>query len=205
MAGLRTLHRLARLFLGLFLFGFGTAFMLRAQLGVDPWTVFAEGLSLVTGWRIGWVAIGVGVAVLLLWIPLRQRPGIGTVANALLIGPFMELGLAVIDTPPSMTLRIVFFSGGLLMVAIGSGWYIGSGFGPGPRDGLMTGLHRRFGWPIWAVRTGIEVTVVVSGWLLGGGVGVGTVAFALFIGPLVQPALRALAMPEYFTSQPPGR
>jgi len=205
MAGLRTLHRLARLFLGLFLFGFGTAFMLRAQLGVDPWTVFAEGLSLVTGWRIGWVVIGVGVAVLLLWIPLRQRPGIGTVANALLIGPFMELGLAVIDTPPSMTLRIVFFSGGLLMVAIGSGWYIGSGFGPGPRDGLMTGLHRRFGWPIWAVRTGIEVTVVVSGWLLGGGVGVGTVAFALFIGPLVQPALRALAMPEYFTSQPPGR
>jgi uncharacterized membrane protein YczE len=205
MAGLRTLHRLARLFLGLFLFGFGTAFMLRAQLGVDPWTVFAEGLSLVTGWRIGWVVIGVGVAVLLLWIPLRQRPGIGTVANALLIGPFMELGLAVIDTPPSMTLRIVFFSGGLLMVAIGSGWYIGSGFGPGPRDGLMTGLHRRFGWPIWAVRTGIEVTVVVSGWLLGGGVGVGTVAFALLIGPLVQPALRALAMPEYFTSQPPGR
>jgi len=205
MAGLRTLHRLARLSLGLFLFGFGTAFMIQAQLGVDPWTVFAEGLSLVTGWRIGWVVIGVGVAVLLLWIPLRQRPGIGTVANALLIGPFMELGLAVIDTPPSMTLRIVFFSGGLLMVAVGSGWYIGSGFGPGPRDGLMTGLHRRFGWPIWAVRTGIEVTVVVSGWLLGGGVGVGTVAFALFIGPLVQPALRALAMPEYFTSQPPGR
>jgi uncharacterized membrane protein YczE len=200
MAAFHTIHRLSRLFLGLFLFGFGTAFMLRAQLGVDPWTVFAEGLSLVTGWRIGWVVVGVGVAVLLLWIPLRQRPGIGTVANALLIGPFMELGLAVIETPAPMALRIVFFSGGLLMVALGSGWYIGSGFGPGPRDGLMTGLHRRFGWPIWSVRTGIEVTVVISGWLLGGSVGVGTVAFALFIGPLVQPALRALAMPDYFKS-----
>jgi uncharacterized membrane protein YczE len=198
MAAFHTIHQLSRLFLGLFLFGFGTAFMLRAQLGVDPWTVFAEGLSLVTGWRIGWVVVGVGVAVLLLWIPLRQKPGIGTVANALLIGPFMELGLAVIETPTPMTLRIVFFSGGLLMVALGSGWYIGSGFGPGPRDGLMTGLHRRFGWPIWSVRTGIEVTVVISGWLLGGSVGPGTVAFALFIGPLVQPALRALAMPDYF-------
>jgi uncharacterized membrane protein YczE len=172
--------------------------MLKAQLGVDPWTVFAEGLSLVTGIRIGWVVVGVGVTVLLIWIPLKQRPGIGTVANALLIGPFMEVGLMVIDTPPTLLLQTIFFATGLLMIAIGSGWYIGSGFGPGPRDGLMTGFNRRFGWPLWAVRTGIEVTVVISGWLLGGSVGWGTVAFAVLIGPLVQPALRALAMPDYW-------
>lgn len=193
-----TLHRLLRLLVGLFMFGFGTALMLRAQLGTDPWTVFAEGLSLVTGLSIGLVTVLVGLAVLLAWIPLKQRPGVGTVANALLIGPFMEVGLFLIDTPPTLTLRIIFFSAGLLMVAIGSGWYIGTGLGPGPRDGLMTGLHRRFGWPLWATRTGIEVTVVISGWLLGGTVGWGTVAFALLIGPLIQPALKALSMRDYW-------
>lgn len=193
-----TTHRLFRLLLGLFMFGFGTAFMLRAQLGTDPWTVFAEGLSVVSGLSIGLITVLVGLGVLLLWIPLKQRPGVGTVLNALLIGPFMELALSLIDTPPSLALRIIFFSTGLLMVAIGSGWYIGSGFGPGPRDGLMTGIHQRFAWPIWAARTGIEVTVVLSGWLLGGTVGWGTVAFALLIGPFVQPALKALAMRDYF-------
>jgi len=195
---MHTLHRLFRLTLGLFMFGFGTALMLTAKLGTDPWTVFAEGISLVSGLSIGFVTVLVGLMVLLLWIPLKQWPGVGTVANALLIGPFMELGLYLMDTPPTVILRIVFFSTGLLMVAIGSGWYIGSGLGPGPRDGLMTGLHRRFGWPLWATRTGIEVTVVLSGWLLGGTVGWGTVAFALLIGPLVQPALKALAMRDYW-------
>jgi uncharacterized membrane protein YczE len=184
--------------LGLFMFGFALALMLRSGLGVDPWTVFAEGLSLVTGVRIGWIVVGVGVAVLLVWIPLRQRPGIGTVANALLVGPFMEVGLLVVETPPTLPLRIIFFATGLLMIGVGSGWYIGSGYGPGPRDGLMTGFHLRFGWPLWAVRTIIEVAVVISGWLLGGTVGLGTVAFALLIGPTVQPALRALAMPAYW-------
>lgn len=201
---MHTLHRAARLLLGLFLFGTGTAFMLRAQLGTDPWTVFAEGLSLVTGLGIGLVTVLVGLTVLLVWIPLKQRPGVGTITNALLVGPFMELGLALIDTPPSLPLRIVFFSTGLLMIAVGSGWYIGTGLGPGPRDGLMTGFNRRFGWPIWAVRTSIEIVVVVSGWLLGGTVGWGTVAFALLVGPLVQPALRALAMPDYWEN-PKGR
>ncbi len=195
---MHTLHRFLRLLLGLFMFGFGTALMLTAQLGTDPWTVFAEGISLVSGLSIGLVTVIVGLVVLLFWIPLKQWPGVGTVANALLIGPFLELGLYLMVTPPTMTLRIIFFSTGLLWVAIGSGWYIGSGFGPGPRDGLMTGLHRRFGWPLWATRTGIEVTVVVSGWLLGGTVGWGTVAFALLIGPLVQPALTALAMRDYW-------
>lgn len=195
---IHTLHRLLRLTLGLFIFGWGTAFMLRAELGTDPWTVFAEGLSLFTGLSIGFVTVLVGLAVLLLWIPLKQRPGVGTVANALLIGPFMELGLYLIETPPSLPLRITFFATGLLMVGIGSGWYIGSGLGPGPRDGVMTGLHRRFGWPLWVARTVIEVTVVISGWLLGGTVGFGTLAFALLIGPLVQPSVKALAMRDYW-------
>jgi uncharacterized membrane protein YczE len=194
---IHTVHRLLRLVLGLFMFGFGTALMLRGELGTDPWTVFAQGLSIVTGVSIGVITVAVGLAVLLLWIPLKQRPGVGTVANALLIGPFMELGLFLIDTPPSLALRAIFFATGLLMVAIGSGWYLGSRLGPGPRDGLMTGLHRRFGWPLWAARTGIEVTVVVSGWLLGGTVGWGTAAFALLIGPLVQPAVTALTMSGY--------
>lgn len=197
---LRHLHRLSRLVLGLFMFGFALAFMLRSGLGVDPWTVFAEGLSLVSGIRIGWIVVGVGVLVLLMWIPLRQRPGLGTVANALLVGPFMEVGLFVVETPPSLALCVIFFATGLLMTGLGSGWYIGSGYGPGPRDGLMTGFNVRFGWPLWAVRTGIEVTVVISGWLLGGTVGWGTVAFALLIGPTVQPALRALAMPDYWAN-----
>jgi len=197
---LRHLHRLSRLMLGLFMFGFALAFMLRSGLGVDPWTVFAEGLSLVSGIRIGWIVVGVGVLVLLMWIPLRQRPGLGTVANALLVGPFMEVGLFVVETPPSLALRVIFFATGLLMIGLGSGWYIGSGYGPGPRDGLMTGFNVRFGWPLWAVRTGIEVTVVISGWLLGGTVGWGTIAFALLIGPIVQPALRALAMPDYWAN-----
>ena len=199
-----TLHRLSRLLLGLFLFGLGTAFLLRSNLGVDPWTVFAEGISLTTGIRIGWVVIGVGVAVMLLWIPLRQMPGIGTVANALLVGAFLEFGLELVDTPDSLILKIIFFATGMVMIALGSGWYIGAGLGPGPRDGLMTGLNRKFGWPIWAARTGVEAVVVVSGWLLGGTVGWGTVAFALLIGPMVQPALRAMAMPRY-RANPTGK
>lgn len=201
---MHTLHRLSRLLLGLFLFGFGTAFLLRSNLGVDPWTVFAEGISLTTGIRIGWVVIGVGVAVMLLWIPLRQVPGIGTVANALLVGAFLEFGLELVDTPDSLSLRIIFFATGMVMIALGSGWYIGVGLGPGPRDGLMTGLNRQFGWPIWAARTGVEAFAVVSGWLLGGSVGWGTVAFALLIGPMVQPALRAMAMPRY-RANPTGK
>ena len=201
---MHTLHRLSRLLLGLFLFGLGTAFLLRSNLGVDPWTVFAEGISLTTGIRIGWVVIGVGVAVMLLWIPLRQMPGIGTVANALLVGAFLEFGLELVDTPDSLILKIIFFATGMVMIALGSGWYIGAGLGPGPRDGLMTGLNRKFGWPIWAARTGVEAVVVVSGWLLGGTVGWGTVAFALLIGPMVQPALRAMAMPRY-RANPTGK
>jgi len=134
--------------------------------------------------------------VLLLWIPLRQRPGIGTVLNVLLIGPVMDLALLVVRTPEPLWARILLFAGGLLLLAIATGLYIGARFGPGPRDGLMTGAHARFGWAIWKVRTGVELTVLGIGWLLGGTVGFGTVAFALLIGPMVGQTLPRLRVPE---------
>ena len=190
-------HRMVRLLTGLFFFGFAVAMMLRARVGVDPWTVFAEGLALTTGVGIGWWVVIIGIGVLLLWIPLRQRPGLGTVLNALLVGPAMEVGLLVIDTPDTLVLRWVLFLSGVLMLAIASGLYIGANFGPGPRDGLMTGANARFGWPIWIVRTSVEVTVLIIGWILGGDFGVGTIVFALTIGPLVHRTIPALRVPDY--------
>jgi uncharacterized membrane protein YczE len=134
--------------------------------------------------------------VLLLWIPIRQRPGIGTVINVLTIGPSIEIGLWVIPSTTELVPRILLLAGGLVLLAIATGLYIGARFGPGPRDGLMTGIHRRTGWPIWAVRTAIEVTVLSIGWLLGGNVGIGTLAFALLIGPMVNVTLPLLRVPE---------
>lgn len=190
-------YRLLRLVAGLFLFGFATAMMLRADVGVDPWTVFAEGLSLTTGISIGWWVVMIGVGVLLLWIPLRQRPGIGTILNALLVGPFMELGLLFIETPDELIHQWLMFLTGVLILAIATGLYIGTRFGAGPRDGLMTGAHARFGWPIWIVRTSIEVTVLTIGWALGGHFGLGTIVFALAIGPLVHRTIPALEIAPY--------
>jgi|TARA_E500000178_G_scaffold307056_1_gene319704 uncharacterized membrane protein YczE len=190
-------HRGVRLLVGLFLFGFAVAMMLRAEVGVDPWTVFAEGLSLTTGIGIGWWVVIIGLGVLLLWIPLKQRPGIGTVLNALLVGPAMEVGLLVIDTPESLFHRWVLFLAGVLMLGIASGFYIGARFGPGPRDGLMTGANSRFGWPIWLVRTVVEVTVLIIGWILGGTFGLGTIVFAVTIGPIVHRTIPALTVPRY--------
>ncbi|CAI8341112.1 MAG: Uncharacterised protein [Cellulomonadaceae bacterium TMED98] len=190
-------HRVVRLLVGLFLFGFAVAMMLRAEVGVDPWTVFAEGLSLTTGIGIGWWVVIIGLGVLLLWIPLKQRPGIGTVLNALLVGPAMEVGLLVIDTPESLFHRWVLFLAGVLMLGIASGFYIGARFGPGPRDGLMTGANSRFGWPIWLVRTVVEVTVLIIGWILGGTFGLGTIVFAVTIGPIVHRTIPALTVPRY--------
>lgn len=184
-------HRFVRLLLGLFLFGFAVAMMLQARVGVDPWTVFAEGLAITTGISIGWWVVIIGIGVLLLWIPLGQKPGIGTVLNALLVGPSMEFGLLYIETPNNLVLQWCVFLSGVLMLAIASGIYIGAGFGPGPRDGLMTGANARFGWPIWAVRSSIEVTVLIIGWILGGTVGLGTLVFALGIGPLVHRTIPA--------------
>jgi uncharacterized membrane protein YczE len=137
-----------------------------------------------TGLSIGLLTNIVGVFVLLLWWPLRQKPGIGTILNIMLVGPGIELGLWILPTPEALWLRIAYFIIGMLLLALASGIYIGAKLGPGPRDGLMTGIHLRFGTPIWIGRTAVEVTVLAIGWLLGGNVGFGTIAFALFIGPL---------------------
>ncbi|WP_090147748.1 MULTISPECIES: YitT family protein [unclassified Leucobacter] len=178
------LRRFARLIPGLLLYGVADAFMIRAALGVDPWTVFAQGLSMQTGLGIGILTNIIGLLVLLLWWPLRQKPGIGTLLNIMLVGPGIELGLWLLPTPGSFWLRVAYFSIGLLLLAVASGIYIGANLGPGPRDGLMTGIHLRFGTPIWIGRTAVEVTVLLIGWSLGGNVGVGTIVFAALIGPL---------------------
>jgi len=188
--------RITRLFVGLVLYGVGCAFTIAAGLGVDPWTVFAEGVSRVTGIGIGWVTNIIGLCVLLLWIPLRQKPGVGTIANILLVGTSIQLALGVLPHPDVLWLQVLMLVAGVVIVAFASGLYIGAHFGPGPRDGLMTGMHARFGWPIWACRLSVEGSVLVLGWLLGGTVGIGTVVFALGIGPLVHIAMPLLAAPK---------
>lgn len=183
-------RRVAQLLGGLMLFGVGCAVMVEANVGLDPWTVFAQGLSLQTGLGVGWLTNLIGLAVLLLWVPLRQRPGVGTVANILLVGTAMQIALDVLPPLEGLAARSILFGVGLLLVAVGSGLYIGARFGPGPRDGLMTGLSARFGMPLWAARASVEASVLIAGWLMGGTVGVGTVVFAVAIGPLVHPAVR---------------
>lgn len=185
--------RFLRLLAGLTLYGFADALMIRAGIGVDPWTVFAQGWSHVTGWGIGVLTNVIGLLVLLLWIPLRQRPGLGTLVNVLWIGPAIELGLWLVPEQTSLPMQVLVFAAGLLLLAVASGIYIGARMGPGPRDGLMTGIHARTGWPIWVGRTGVEGSVLLVGWLLGGNVGVGTVVFAALIGPLCSITLPLLA------------
>lgn len=196
-------RRGTQLLIGLFLYGFSLAMMIRATLGVSPWDVLSQGSSLQTGISFGFMTNIIGLLVLLLWIPLRQKPGIGTVLNVLLVGPSAEVGLAILAEPEPLWGRIMLFTGGLVLLAVASGLYIGARLGPGPRDGLMTGLHHRFSLPIWLVRTAIEGTVLLLGWLLGGSVGLGTVAFALLIGPLVNLTLPVFRIPEYRTPTPP--
>ena len=182
-------QRVVHLLVGLALYGAGCAIMVRAGIGLDPWTVFAQGVSLQTGIGIGWVTNIVGFLVLLLWIPLRQKPGVGTLANILLVGTSMQAMLAVFPAIDGFALQVLVFLLGMMLVAVASGLYIGADFGPGPRDGLMTGLRARFGWPIWAARLVVEASVLLAGWLLGGTVGLGTIIFALGIGPLVHRTL----------------
>ncbi|HLT44382.1 MAG TPA: hypothetical protein VK000_06940 [Luteimonas sp.] len=182
-------RRLAKLLAGLFLYGFAISLMVRAGLGVAPWDVLTQGMMRQTGLAFGLLTNLIGVAVLLLWWPLRQRPGLGTVLNVLLIGPSAQFGLWLLPDFDIAWQQALAFGSGLLLLALATGLYIGARFGPGPRDGLMTGLNARFGWPIWTVRTGIEGSVLLAGWWMGGTVGLGTLAFALLIGPLVHRTL----------------
>ena len=181
--------RFVQLFVGLALYGAGCGLMVQAGIGLDPWTVFAQGLSLQTGIGIGWITNIVGFLVLLLWIPLRQKPGLGTLANILVVGTMLQVTVNVVPAIHGWVLQGMVFLAGVVLVAVSSGLYIGARFGPGPRDGLMTGLNSRLGWPIWACRLTVEATVLLVGWLLGGTVGIGTVLFAVLIGPLVHVAL----------------
>ena len=182
----RHLRRLVQLYVGLCIYGFAAALQVRAGLGLDPWDVFHQGGARHLGLAIGTVLIIVGALVLLLWIPLRQRPGLGTVSNAVLIGVALNLSLEWLPDVHAPWLRVITLALGILLGGVATGMYIGAHYGPGPRDGLMTGIARRTGRSIRLVRTCIEVTVLVAGWALGGTVGIGTIAYALAIGPLAQ-------------------
>jgi uncharacterized membrane protein YczE len=184
------LPRLPGLIAGLLVFGVGIALMARGGLGLGPWEVFHQGISRLTGLELGTVSIIVGIPVLAAWWPLGERPGVGTILNIAMIGTATNLVMAALPAAGGLPEQLAMMTGGVLSIAIGSGLYLASDLGPGPRDGLMTGLHVRFGWSIRSARTAIEVTVLVAGFLLGGTVGLGTVVFAVGIGPLVQVALR---------------
>ena len=188
-------RRLIQLYVGLTLYGASEALLVGAGLGLGPWNVLHQGLAELTGLSMGLVLTIVGATVLLLWIPLRQRPGLGTVSNVLVIGVVMDATLAVLPDVRSLALRIPLMLAGILLNGMATGLYIAARFGPGPRDGLMTGLHRRTGRSIRLMRTAVEAAVVVTGFALGGTVGVGTVLYAVAIGPLAQLFLRVFALP----------
>ncbi|MFJ7203601.1 YitT family protein [Streptomyces sp. NPDC098789] len=188
-------RRLLQLYVGLALYGASSAFLVRAGLGLDPWDVFHQGIAQRTGWTIGTVSVVVGALVLLLWVPLRQRPGLGTVSNVFAVGLSMDGTLAVLPDVRGAVAQGALLAAGIVLNGVATGLYIAARFGPGPRDGLMTGLHRRTGRSLRLVRTAIEVTVLAAGFLLGGTVGIGTVAYALAIGPLSQVFLRVFALP----------
>jgi uncharacterized membrane protein YczE len=179
-------RRLIQLYIGLILYGLGMSLQIRAALGLDPWDVLHQGLARHTGLRFGTVVIVVGAIVLLLWIPIRQRPRLGTISNVVVIGLVVDAALAWLPVPHGWPLRWTFLLLGVLVGGLATGCYIGAGLGPGPRDGLMTGYARRTGRSIRLIRTFIELTVLVTGFLLGGSVGIGTVIYALAIGPLAQ-------------------
>lgn len=193
---------LARLVAGLWLFGTGEALLVDARLGNAPWTVLAEGVALSTPLTVGTATILIGVAVLCGWIPLRVRPGLGTLANVIVIGLAIDVMLPLIPTPPGLAMRWATALVGTALVGVGSGLYLATELGPGPRDGWMTGIHRRTGVPVFAVRAGIELSALLGGWALGGTVGLGTIAFALLVGPAVGTALRVLGVPHRLAGAP---
>jgi uncharacterized membrane protein YczE len=186
-------RRLAQLYAGLVLYGVSDAMLLLAGLGVDPWDVLHQGLARRIGLGVGTWAVIVGVLVMLLWIPLRQRPGFGTLSNVIVVGLVIDLMLAEVPSPHPIVPRAVLMLSGVVLNGIATGAYVGAGLGPGPRDGLMTGLAER-GYSIRVVRTSIELTVLFSGWILGGTVGIGTVVYALGIGPLAHIFVPRLAI-----------
>jgi uncharacterized membrane protein YczE len=188
-------ERVLRLLAGLWLYGVAIALMIEGALGASPWDVFHLGVSRHVPFSFGVVMILAAFVVLLGWIPLRQMPGLGTVANTLLLGPFADFNLALIGTPETLPLRCLYLIGGVVVCAFATALYVGAQLGPGPRDGLMTGLARRTGWSIRRVRTIIEVSVLAVGVLLGGTVGVGTIVFALGVGPVTQYFLRYMVVP----------
>ncbi|MFI9007027.1 YitT family protein [Actinosynnema sp. NPDC053489] len=179
-------RRLPQLFAGLWLYGASMALQIRATLGLDPWDVLHEGLTKITGLSFGTITALVGVVVLLCWIPLRQRPGVGTISNVVVIGLAVDVTLALLPTPAGLLPRILFLTAGIVLNGLAAAVYIGARLGPGPRDGLTTGFCARTGTSLRLVRTVVEVTVLAVGWLLGGTIGVGTVLYAVTIGPLTQ-------------------
>ncbi|WP_329245714.1 hypothetical protein OG223_10620 [Streptomyces sp. NBC_01478] len=189
-------RRLVQLYAGLALYGASSALLVVSGLGLEPWNVLHQGLAELTGLTIGVVSIIVGAAVLLLWVPLRQRPGLGTVSNVFVVGLAMDGTLALVPDAHGLAVRIPLLLASILLNGVATGLYISASFGPGPRDGLMTGLHRRTGRSIRLIRTGLEVTVVATGFALGGTVGIGTLLYALAIGPLAQLFLRVFAAPS---------
>ncbi|MFF8969506.1 YitT family protein [Streptomyces sp. NPDC014995] len=188
-------RRLVQLYAGLALYGASSALLVRAGLGLEPWNVLHQGLAELTGLSIGVVSIVVGAGVLLLWIPLRQRPGLGTVSNVFVVGLAMDGTLALVPEAHSLAVRVPLLAAGIVLNGAATGLYIAARFGPGPRDGLMTGLHRRTGRSIRLMRTTVEVAVVVTGFVLGGTIGLGTLLYAVAIGPLAQLFLRVFAVP----------
>jgi uncharacterized membrane protein YczE len=180
------LRRLPGLIVGLILFGLGIALMAEAGLGLGPWEAFHQGLGRLTGLEIGTISVLLGIPILLLWLPLGERPGVGTLLNVVLIGTATNVGIALLPSAIGLGAQLAMMLAGLLIIGLGSGLYLAADLGAGPRDGLMTGLHHRFGWSIRRARTLVEVTVLALGWLLGGTIGIGTLAFAFGIGPLVQ-------------------
>jgi uncharacterized membrane protein YczE len=190
----RRVRRLTQLYAGLALYGFSMALQIRAGLGLDPWDVFHQGVAERTGWTFGTVTVVVGALVLLAWVPLRQLPGFGTVSNVVVIGVAVDASLWLLPAPDGAPARWAFLVLGIVLNGVAGGCYIGAGLGPGPRDGLMTGLVRVTGRSVRVVRTAIELGVLAAGWLLGGTVGIGTVLYALAIGPLVHALLPPLTV-----------
>ncbi len=174
---------------GLAIFGLGEALLIAAGAGVSPWTVLSQGISVITGWSIGVTTFLTSLAVLLLWIPLRQTPGLGTLLNAVIVSLAIELSLPYLPQPDLYLLKVLEGAIGILLVGLGSALYLITNLGPGPRDGLMTGMQRVTDQPVARVRTTIELTVVILGWFLGGTVGIGTLLFAFGIGPAVAVSL----------------